>query len=304
MTDTPDTATEPSSTEPSLAVRQEQMLSRHPWMASAALLELLTLLAVAGLLARLLLVPSPITAGITWAVLAAAIAGRSYQALRTGRDATASPPPGTWQPGQLPPEGIPAGTVNAVGNVLARFRSRRYPRGAWLEIIPCADPVRHGICTRAGARPDTGGVRVFIGEHVAGHPAAAAWMVAHEIRHPAGWTYHLWVIATAARLAAWPAAGWAVPWPWLLAALAGIQAAYVIACWVIEVGCDLGGARVTGRAAAFAGLSYLGSAAHERRRIRPAWQRYPIQLVINAAAQSPHPPNGLRGAIIRALVRK
>jgi hypothetical protein len=154
------------------------------------------------------------------------------------------------------PEGVPADTLSAVGGILAGFQSCRYPRGAWLEIIPGADPVRHGICTRAGSGPElaAGGVQVVLGEHLAQRPSAAAWVVAHEIRDPAGWAWRLYVISTTARLAAWPVAGWAVPWPWLLIALAGIQAAYTAAGWAIEISCDL-----AARASRDAGVPSPGS---------------------------------------------
>ncbi len=131
---------------------------------------------------------------------------------------------------------------------------------------------------------------MVLGEHIAARPADAAFVLAHEVRHPAGWAHHLSLIAAGARQAGWLAAGWAVPWPF----------AYAGACWVTEAGCDLAGARAEGRDAA------LGFFARRRALARepqpgPAWGRRARQLLIAVAVPTAHPPWRLRAAITRAL---
>jgi hypothetical protein len=308
MTDTGSTTTsaaaqdtKPGSSEPTATELALQNIARHPWLYSAGLLAKLAILAAAGAAARLLITPdAPATAAI-WIALTAAAAAQWYRKTRP-RPANGKAPTATgWQPGEPPPTGIPAATIEAATRIMAQISSRRW-RGSRLEIARCDDPVRHGRCREAGTEPLAGGMlKVILGEHIADRPADVAFVLAHETRHPTGWTCHLSVAATSARLCGWLVAGWAVPWPWLLAALAAIQAVYAAACWVTETGCDLGGARAEGRTAA---LGFFAHRQAERREPKPgpAWGRYARYLLITAAVPTAHPPLWLRAAIIRACI--
>jgi hypothetical protein len=277
----------------------QRALARHPWLAEAMLLVRLGLLAGAGAGARLLAVPGPAEAVAAFAVATAVLSARSYR-VTSPRARRRPRPAGAWQPGEQPPAGIPAATIEAATRVLAQLP--RLWQGAWLQVAPCTDPVRHGQCRTAFAESAGGGMmRLVLGEHIAARPSDAAFVIAHEVRHPAGWTRHLSLVTFGARTAAWLAAGWAVPWPWLLVALAGIQIAWTGACWVTEAGCDIGGARVAGRDAA------LGFFAHRRALARepkpgPAWKRRAHRALIHVAVPVAHPPWWLRAAVIRAVV--
>jgi hypothetical protein len=189
--------------------------------------------------------------------------------------------------------------MEAAGRILSAVPSRRW-RGAWLQIDRCTDPVRHGSCQGAAAVPDGDAIRVRLGEHFAERPEVAAFTMAHEIRHPAGWTCHLSVAAAQARAAGLLIAGWAVPWPWLPAALAIVQVAHAAAVWVTEIGCDLGAARTEGRRAGLELAAYLISL---KRQPAPApgrsWRSRILRLVVIAAGLNPHPPLRLRRVLIR-----
>jgi len=288
----------PGGSLPPATELARQAIERHPWLASAGLLARLGVLAGAGAAARLVITPGTAGAVAAWAVVALVLAVPLYRAT-SPRASRGTRPPGAWQPGQAPPAGVSAATTEAATRAFAQLPSRW--RGAWLEIAPCTDPVRHGQCREASVVPvGDAMIRVILGEHIAARPADAAFVVAHEVRHPAGWTRHLSLIATAARQAGWLAAGWAVPWPWLPAAAAAVQAAHTAACWITEAGCDLGGARVAGRDAA------LGFFAHRQALDRqpkpgPALRRHAHSLLIAVAVPTAHPPWWLRATIVRAL---
>jgi hypothetical protein len=280
--------------------RMQQLITRSPWRASVVLLARLIILAGIGSVLRLAITLGPFAAVVTWVLLTAVLAGRWYQVSRS-RPGAAAQPPGTWRPGQPPPAGIPDATLDALAPMLARVSSRRWA-GAWLEIARCSGQAPHDRCYWAAAMPEAGGIRVIIGEHLAMRPAEAAFAAAHEVRHPAGWTCHLSVAANGARLAGWLVAGMAVPWPWLPAVLAGIQVATAAACWVTEVGCDLGAARSEGRAAARGFFAHRRMLNREGKDGRPAWGRHGRRLIIAVTVPAAHPPLWLRSVIISALV--
>jgi len=277
----------------------QRAVARHPWLPEAMLLVRLAMLAGAGAAVRLLAVPRPAEALVAFAVVTAMLSARSYRA--TSPRAPRQPrPAGAWQPGEQPPPGVPAATIEAATRILAQL-PRPWQR-AWLRVAPCTDAVRHGQCRTAFASTAGGAMmQVVVGEHIAARPADAAFVIAHEARHPAGWARHLSLVAFGARMAAWLAAGWAVPWPWLPVALAAVQVAWTAACWVIEVGCDIGGARVAGREAALGFFAHRRALASEPRP-GPAWKRRARRVLIHVAVPVAHPPFRLRAAIIRALV--
>jgi hypothetical protein len=283
--------------QPSAAELARQRAGQ-PWLLGAGKLVRLALLAGAGAWLRALAVPGAGTAIAAWLILT--IAGAAWWYLRWSRASEPQMPAGAWQPGQPLPDGIPPATAEAAGRMLAAVPSRRW-RGARLEIRRCTDPVRHGECRGAAAIPAGNMIKVVLGEHLAENPRVAAFTLAHEIRHPAGWTCHLSVFATWAQMAGWLAAGWAVPWPWLLAVLAVIHAAHEAACWVTEIGCDLGGARAEGPGSALEAFAWFLAVIREPAP-GPAWQRHAKRGIVVVSGVSPHPPVRLRRAIIRAWV--
>jgi hypothetical protein len=274
-------------------------MERHPWLASVGLLTRLGMLAGGGALLRLLVAPGLDVAVGAWAVAAVVLAVPLYRATSPRARREVPRPAGAWQPGEAPPAGVPAATIEAAARVFAQLPPGW--RGAWLEIAPCTDPVRHGLCRRASAMPAGGMIRVVLGEHIAARPADAVFVMAHEARHPAGWTRHLSLITIAARQAGWLAAGWAAPWPWLLATVIAVQAAYAAACWATEAGCDVGGARVAGRDAALGFFAHRQALGREPKPGSP-WGRRARSLLIAAAVPTAHPPWRLRAIIVRALV--
>jgi hypothetical protein len=305
MTKTPEAIASEATAAPSAIAKHAQQAARQPWRHPVTFLALLLSCALSGALTRLLWAPGTGTAVLVTAAETAAGTALAYRAVRPRRSAaTAVPPPGTWVPGQSPAGILPDGTASEISKALAGLRSRRFPNGAWVEAFPCADPVRHGLCRTAGSAPDAkaGALRIAVGEHLAPHPLAAAAAVAHEARHVQGWTFLLYCAAMNARLSAWGLAGWVLPWPGMLVALAGIQAGYAVCAWVFELGCDLGAARVTGRATALAGTGYLRQVTREGKRSRPAWQRYSLRLLDMLAAAFPHPPVWARALAIRMAV--
>lgn len=166
-----------------------------------------------------------------------------------------------------------------------------------MEVAPCQDPVRHGRCQDAYSLARDGMIGVCLGEDIARNPSLAAFALAHEVRHQAAWARRLKIFAAGARLAGWLVAGWAVPWPQLLAAVVVIQVAHTATVWVAEIGCDLGGAFAEGRAAA---LGFLAALNGEWRR-HPTSGLYAYRLIIIAAGGG-YPPWWLRSTVIRACI--
>lgn len=284
----------------SASERYRQAIARKPWLASANLLAWLVMLAAAGCAARLLIVPGPVVATAVLAGLTTAIPVPWYLAYRP-HDKPEDPLADGLRPGEAPPAGVPAATMEAATRIFSRFPSRRW-RGARLQVAPCTDPVRHGKCQWASVAPGRGGMlTVVLGEHIASRPGDAAFTLAHEVRHPAGWTCHLSLLAGGARQAGWLVAGWAVPWPWLPAAVAAVQAAFAAACWVTEAACYVGAARAEGRDSA---LGFIADrrALNRQPKPGPPWRRHAARLLVAVAVPAAHPPWWLRGAIIRALV--
>jgi hypothetical protein len=307
MTKTPTAIAADTPAAPSAIAKHALRAARQPWRPPATFLAILLISALSGALTRLLWVPSMGTAVLITVLTTVAGTALSYRAVRPRRSAaTAVPPPGTWVPGQPPAGIIPDDTASEIGKALAGLRSRRFPNGAWVEVFPCANPVRHGLCRAAGSAPDakSGALRIAVGEHLAPHPLAAAAAVAHEARHVQGWTFLLYCVAMNAGINAWGLAGWVLPWPRMLVAFAGIQAAYTLCAWVFELGCDIGAARATGRATALAGIDYLRRITRDNKRSRPAWQRYSLRLLDMLAAAFPHPPVWARAMVIRIAVTR
>jgi hypothetical protein len=274
--------------------------ARKAWFQSLVRLIQFAILLGIGSALRVAFAPSPLIAALTWTVLTAGVAAQVYRVYRP-RAGMAEQPPGTWRPGQSAPAGMPDATMDAAARILARLVSRRW-QNFQLEIVRCKDPVRHGLCREGWTEPIAGGtLKVVLGEHLAAKPEVSAFVLAHETRHPSGWTYHLSVLTTYGRLCGWLIVGWAVPWPWVLAAVAAIQVAFAVACWIVEAGCDLGGARAEGRAAA---LAFFAHRQAERREPKPgpAWRRYALLFLFIVAVPTAHPPLWLRGAIISGLV--
>jgi hypothetical protein len=241
--------------------------------ASLALVAWLVILAAAGAGARALYAPPPYAAAAAWLALAAALAWLSRRRFWTGRGhpgrhyRAADP----WRPGDPFPEGIPAATMEAAGR------------------------------QAAATMPDGEGITVLLGEHAAQRPLDAAFCLAHEIHHTFGWRWHMQAAEALICVPGWLAAGWAVPWPWLPAALAVLQCIRLAAHWVNETGCDVAAGRMEGREAAGAAFAVCAGMRAARRASRPAWQRRNWQLAAVLAGQA-SPPLWLRRAAIRSLV--
>lgn len=277
--------------------RARQLIAQRPWLQDVGSLARLTLLATIGAAARLLITPGAVAASAAWIALTAALVFRAHWAFRA-RPGQEARPPGTWQPGEPPPAGVPAATVEAATRILTqRVASGRW-LGAWVEIPRCKDPVRHGRCQDAYSLASGGMIGVCLGEDIARSPSLAAFVLAHEIRHQGAWARHLNIFAARAQLAGWLVAGWVVPWPWLLAAVVVIQAAHTATVWAAEIGCDLGGALAEGRAAA---LGFLAALNGELRRY-PTPGLYAYRFLIIAAGRG-YPPWWMRSAIVRACIR-
>ncbi len=281
--------------QPSASERARQR-AEQPWVMGVGKLARLVLLVGAGAGLRALAEPSAGTAIVSWLILAAA--GTAWLHMRRARAGEPVIPAGAWRPGEPLPDWLLPATAEAAERVLTRMPSR-WQRGAWLEVARCTDPVRHGKCRAAAAIPAGNMIKVVLGEHVAERPQVAAFILAHESRHPAGWTCHLSIFAAWAQTAAWLIAGWAVPWPWLLAAVVAIQVAHEAACWAVEIGCDIHGARAEGPGAALEAFAWLLAMIREPAP-GPAWQAYARRVIVVTSGLAPHPPTRLRRAIIRA----
>jgi hypothetical protein len=276
----------------------QQAVMRHQWLLHAAVLVCYSLLAAAGAAARLLIVPGAAAGAGAWIVVTGV---RALLARRASRAAGGQGelPPGAWQPGQPPPEGVPDATAVAAARVLGRAVASGRWQGAWLLIARCTDPVRHGQCQEAYSLSCGQMIGVVLGEHIAGRAGFAAFALAHEARHQAAWARRLNAVAVSAQPAAWLVAGWAVPWPWLPAVLVAVQAARTAALWATELGCDVGGARAEGRDGA---LGFLAALNGELRRSKATRQTWAIRALIIAQGGG-YPPWQLRSAIIRACIR-
>lgn len=301
MTETSDispdagTAESPDSELSALELARQQTAEtweRYPWLKDLQVLIRFGLLAAAGAVLRLAYAPSLLIAGTAWAVLAVVLGWWLWVRKPL-------PEPSGWRPGDSFPRDIPAATMEAVAPLLEAA-----PFPVWLgEVARCPGPGKHYLCRTACAEPVRGGVQVIIGEHMAGRsPSQTAFVVGHELLHPAGWRRRLWVVSTYLRMAGWLVAGWALPWPQALAGIAAVQAAYTVSGWALEIACDLGSARVTGAEAALA--SHAAYREDMRKPDpRPPWLRRVGYVVVKITAYAPHPPLKVRCAMIRVLVR-
>jgi hypothetical protein len=188
--------------QPSPSEQAQQFIARYPWVTYANLLTRLSLLAAAGTAALLLIVPGAAAAPAAWIALTTALAFRVYRAFDVRRG-EGPPPPGTWQPGEPPPEGIPDATAEAAGRILAQAAAAGRWRGGWMAITPCENPVRHGRCQDAYSLASDGMIGVILGEHIAARPVVASFALAHEVRHQAPWNRHVKILADRGRLAGW-----------------------------------------------------------------------------------------------------
>jgi hypothetical protein len=168
-----------------------------------------------------------------------------------------------------------------------------------MRIARCPATARHGLCHSGQTVPVSGGILLILGERLAGHFRAAAFTVAHEARHNFGPAFLVSVAAAQARIAGWLAAGWAVPWPQLLAALAGVQVAYLIIGWITEIDRDLRAACQEGRETALEGLAYHLAVARDPQQSGPLWRLRVYRLSAAMLGLDLHPPLRLRHAIIR-----
>jgi hypothetical protein len=177
------------------------------WQLSIVTLARLALLCGAGVLLRLAIEPGQGVATTAWIAATALSAVPMYRLTSPHARARRPRPPGTWQPGEEPPEGVPAATIQAATRAFAQLPS---PWAAWLKIAPCTDPAGHdGMCLGAGAEPAGGGMMsVVLGERIAGRPADAGFVLAHETRHPsAGNATCHWPPPPRGRPAGWPPGG-------------------------------------------------------------------------------------------------
>ena len=193
---------------------------------------------------------------------------------------------------------VPAGTLEAVDRSVAGLAGRW--RSVHLYVSRCTETGPHfAVCQTAAVYPAGGRLLVIVGEHLATGPSQlAAAVLGHEAGHPAGWRLRVSYLGVAAGLAGWVITGWARPWPVLLPAAIGLQAARTAAAWVVEASCDRRGARTAGTQAMLDALVGLGRVRAEARAARPAWQRAAVS-VLTWAAGPPHPPMPLRRAVIR-----
>jgi hypothetical protein len=285
------------------AIRSRAFVDKPVRMHLAVLAEIVALVGACALTRRWIAL-SPVAAVATWLAVTALMAAGAYMTLSPR--ARENPGEGiVWEEGDPVPDGISPATIAGIGEVFRGiFPARRY-KGAWLEIAACPGPGRHGMCRNASATPGGAGmIRVVLGSHYAERPECAAFIVAHEVRHPAGpgLMFHLLVLAGAARAAAWGVVGWALPWPWLLVAVVAIQAAFIAVSWAAEFACDVGAARAQGRSAALAGLTCLQDAQRQPSS-SPLWRRLVVLVLSRAGLPTAHPPFWLRNAMIRLAVK-
>lgn len=276
----------------------------RPMAARLGCLARLAVLAAAGAAVRALYAPPAYAAVAAWLVLAAALTWVSLRRFWTsGRQPPRRQPyPGgcAWRPGDPAPEGIPVATMEAAGRILARDPGGRR---AQLRIAACEDPLRHrGLCQGSATAPGARGVTVILGEHAAQRPSAAAFRMAHEIHHTFGWRWYAQAAGLYAWASGWLAVGWAVPWPWLPAALAGLQCGHLLSYWAVEIACDAAAARMEGRDAAGASFAADAGVAASLGQAQPAWRRRGRELVFCLAGQA-GPPLRLRRVMVLAMVR-
>jgi hypothetical protein len=199
---------------------------------------------------------------------------------------------------------VPAATLEVVRRCVAGLPGRRW-RSAHVYVSRCteAGTAHFGVCQTAGVFGLNGRLLVVLGEHLAAGPAAVtAAVLGHESRHVAGWRMRLSVMGAVTAVAGWVILGWAVPWPVLLLAAAGLQVALTAVAWAIECSCDLAGARTAGPQAMLDALARLGQVRAAARAARPAWQRYALST-LTWTAGPPRPPLPVRRAVTRALTR-
>jgi hypothetical protein len=275
----------------------QEFLRQHRWVPHAGRLARYSAVAGVGAAARLLITPSAAVAVGAWIALTLAWAFLARRSIRAS-DKQWAIPSGAWRPGEPPPAGVPVATAEAATRVLARAMASGRWHGAWMEIAPCKDPVGHGRCQDAYSVAAGQMIGVLLGEHIAARAGLAAFALAHEVRHQEAWSRYLKMLTVSAQPAAWLVTGWAVPWPWLLAAVAVIQVARTAALWVAEIGCDLGGARAEGRAAALGFLASLGGELG-RHVDQQTW----LCRVFIIANGGGYPPRQLRSMIIRACIQ-
>jgi hypothetical protein len=236
-----------------------------------------------------------IMAAIAWAIPAlSALAGRSepkwVQAARIHQ---------TSLPGR-----VPVGTLALAARCTTELPGRSW-LGAYLYVSRCTEgsAPHFTVCQTGGVFALNGRLLVVLGEHLATGPSQiTAAVLGHESRHVTGWRMRVTYLGAVFALAGWVITGWAVPWPLLLPAAIGLQAALTAVSWLVEASCDLSSAKTTGAEAMLEALARLGQVSAAVRAARPAWQRY-AGSTLTWAAGPPHPPLPVRRALIRKLAR-
>jgi hypothetical protein len=203
---------------------------------------------------------------------------------------------------------VPADTLALLREVMAKMTVATGWRGAYLYVSPCTEQDRQSPhfapCCAGGTWVKGGRLLVILGEHlVMGNPALALAVLGHERRHLSGWRLHLYSVAQMVGTFGLLVAGWAVPWPLLLMAVAALRAATVLAHWAVEIGCDVGGAREVGIEAMIATVDYKDSCQRGERALWPPAKRAAV-AILRWITGPEHPPTPMRRAMIRAAIRQ
>lgn len=197
----------------------------------------------------------------------------------------------------LASRGLPPANMEVISRCLAGL-----PPPAFAYISACNDPrpSHMGTCQIAGVLTPNRRRLVLIGEHLAAGPHdVLAAVLGHESGHTARWQAQLGMLAEAAGSYGWLIIGWAVPWPVLIPAAAGLLAALTAVSWLREITCDVRGAGHAGPRAMLDYLIDMKEILAAARTVRPRRQRY-MDRVLNWLTV-PHPPFWLRCAVLRCL---
>jgi len=198
---------------------------------------------------------------------------------------------------------VPAPVYQQLTAVMNRMTAGTRWQGAYLYVARCTskEPVHYEACCAGGTYPRQGRLLVIVGEHlVYGRPEIALGILAHERRHVTPLRVRLYFIATVAGSLGLMVAGWAVPWPVLLLAAAGVRLAAVAVLWAVEVSCDVGAARETSAAAMIETVNYKQRTKEGSRALWPAAQRRTVSILTWVTGPE-HPPYAMRRWLISTL---
>lgn len=180
------------------------------------------------------------------------------------------------------------------------------PLGQWRSVhlaVPLTVPGQPGVCLYPH------GNRLLIVVHrdlleEGMDPARAVTWIARTLAMMRGWRYQLRLATSPpARMGGLLIAGWAVPWPWLLASLAAFQADMIVCGWLIELTADRYVLIHHGLAEALRHLPTPPSRAPRpyscvhSRAVR--WRGWALAAIAASAGYLP-PPNRLRRALLIA----